>query len=181
LLLEDYAGQVRSAPVFSRLHLDGVHAVVVDHAVARVGLIRGTDEGSDWWRYNLRLWPCPREGDSGRLWHSGFLKHAEVVYAFFRDKGVRQIAGHSLGAAAAQIVGVSLGVPTVAFAAPKVLYAAEQPTAWRRLVVCHNHRGDPVCHQPRSWTGPVFWRLARHVGTVEWLPGTGHALRSFGG
>ena len=181
LLAEDYLGPITSAEVFSTLNSEGVCAVVVDVDGVRVGLIRGTDRRSDWLRYNFRFLagrhiptvrspPKVRRGESRRWWHAGFLKHAEVAYGFFKDKGVRQVVGHSLGAAAAQIVGISLEVPTIALAAPKVLYEKEQPAEWARLVTCYNRIDDRICHQPREWTR-VFThgRVAHHVGRVVWL------------
>jgi hypothetical protein len=129
-----------------------IYAAIVTHVGKRVLIIRGTSRRGQWRRYNLALNPITAEGDT-RRWHGGFLSVAEVVYAWVRDKApLDLITGHSLAAGVGQIIGPSLGVPTIGFAAPNALYR-DDPPARSDLVlnVCAND--DLICALPFSLLG----------------------------
>ncbi|WP_108258076.1 alpha/beta hydrolase family protein [Mangrovicoccus ximenensis] len=93
-------------------------------------LITGSNGLGDYVDFNLR--PGRRLAGSSRLaaltgplpvtqFHGGFLLHALKVHAFLRGRRPSFIAGHSLGAASAQILGTALRVPAIGFASPQVI------------------------------------------------------------
>lgn len=94
-------------------------------------VITGSDSWQDYMFYNLRPWrPLPRMPEIDQLtssdlpkraFHKGFLLLAARVKHFLGDHKPDYIVGHSLGAAAAQILGTGLGVPTVCLASPQVV------------------------------------------------------------
>jgi hypothetical protein len=159
LLLADYAD--RLLPV-DRISLSGVQAAIVDQATgARVLAIRGTNELTDWLRYNFQCLPEVDQGDQFQ-WHRGFLHYAQIAYAFAKGKGVQLVVGHSLGAAAAGIVATSLGVPAIAFATPRALFGGLGPDN-ESIVRNFLRIDDLVCMLPPGAIG------FRHVGEVNWL------------
>jgi hypothetical protein len=150
----------------ARLDVGGVQARIVEAEDGVVELlITGSNERSDWHKFNFRWWPLPTlsKGTTGRRWHRGFLRNAEMVYAFatgWLAKGGRidLVSGHSLGAAAAQIVGVALGVPTHAFASPKPLWRLSGQPPGAELVTNWIRPDDRVCKVPPigfTWVGSV--------------------------
>jgi hypothetical protein len=181
LLAIDYR-EPKALTTLATLEVGGCCArIVTVDADAPVLLIRGTDQATDW-LYNLRFLPMPRmeDGDT-RTWHRGFLIYARHVYSFARGwraggRKLAGIAGHSLGAAAAQIVGPSLRVPTLAFASPRPLWSRQQPTG-HRLVTNWCRTDDWVCKLP-----PIGFQ---HVGQVTWLKpasrncGEDHGIRRY--
>ncbi|WP_138468279.1 hypothetical protein [Poseidonocella sp. HB161398] len=93
-------------------------------------LITGSDSIGDYANFNLR--PGRRLAETGRIslltgalpvtqFHGGFLLHALKVMAFLGNRRPKFVAGHSLGAAAAQIIGTALQVPAIGFASPQVI------------------------------------------------------------
>jgi pimeloyl-ACP methyl ester carboxylesterase len=96
-------------------------------------LIPGTNEGSDWTDYNLKGfaakgealgWDRLNPGIGAAVWHFGFALHAIEVMDFLGGLKPAAIIGHSLGAASAQMLGAHFKVPTVTFAAPRLLRQA---------------------------------------------------------
>ncbi|MEM9319075.1 MAG: hypothetical protein AAGA70_08710 [Pseudomonadota bacterium] len=55
------------------------------------------------------------------VYHQGFLTHAARILNFLGDERPEFIIGHSLGAAAAQILGTALNLPAICFASPQVV------------------------------------------------------------
>ncbi|MEM6577600.1 MAG: hypothetical protein AAF678_03840 [Pseudomonadota bacterium] len=114
----------------ARVSQKGKH---VDAGLTKDGklVITGSDSWQDYLFYNLRPWrPLPRMREIDQLstpdlpkgaFHKGFLLHAARVKRFLGDQTPKFIVGHSLGAAAAQILGTGLGVPTVCLASPQVV------------------------------------------------------------
>ena len=150
LIDQAYEGKIDS---IAQLDRDGVQAFVT---ADRVLVIPGTNELSDWWKFNFKV-----VRGATRSWHAGFLKHAQAVYKFAKGLDVRRITGHSLGAASAQIVGYSLKINTIAFASPKTLAAEWWVSDSNRFLIENICRVDDlVCAVP-----PNF----QHVGTVQWL------------
>lgn len=148
-------------------------------------VIPGTNEPKDWLT-NLNLFG-PRDraedgmpvmhGDSRLTWHAGFLEHARTVYAFAKPLKPKLIIGHSLGAAAAQIVGSSLRVPTIAFASPRPLHEGRNAAvAGAEYVLNLLRMDDAVCYVPMGLLG------FRHVGRTLWMsrqggvPGEDHRI-----
>ena len=133
-------------------------------------IIPGTNEFSDWFDFNLQFGAESPEthgfevmpGDSGSLYHGGFLEHAQVVYTFAKGLRPKFVVGHSLGAASAQIVGASLGTPTVAFASPRTTKTATRlrGEGW---VINVNRTDDTVAHVPPPFLG------FRHMGSLYWM------------
>lgn len=146
--------------VSETLDIRGVQASIVLWQGLRVLLVRGTDERLDWLRFNLRFWPRVQAGDT-RMWSRGFLRHGEAVYAFAKGKPLDCIVGHSLGAACAQIIGPSLGLPAIAFASPRPLYKGPQPER-ADLVTNYCRVDDLVTRLP-----PPAWGF-KHVGKATW-------------
>ena len=93
-------------------------------------IITGSDGFGDYFRYNLRpnrkVTASPERARIAKVipieaLHGGFLLHATEVLKFLGQERPDFIVGHSLGAASAQIVGTTLGIPTITFAAPQVV------------------------------------------------------------
>ncbi|MEO0485760.1 MAG: hypothetical protein AAF092_07600 [Pseudomonadota bacterium] len=93
-------------------------------------IITGSSSFFDYAHYNLR--PnrfVPHSEGYRRItsqfgyapFHKGFLLHASEVMAFVGDDLPDFIVGHSLGAASAQIVGMTLNIPTITFASPQTV------------------------------------------------------------
>lgn len=140
-------------------------------------VIPGTNESLDWVDFNLEAFNVigagqsmftTKMGDSGNYeWHAGFLEHAFRVYTFASILQPRLIIGHSLGAASAQIVGSSMGVPTLAFASPRPLRQrrrrrgeTKQQPKGAGYVLNLLRSDDLVCDVPPRWLGFT------HVGQV---------------
>lgn len=125
-------------------------------------VIPGSNEVSDYTDFNLRIRKVTHT--DGRRYHNGFLSHAKAVLKWLDDNSLKptRITGHSLGAASAQIVGSTLGKPTVAFAAPKVLNGSTKVKneGW---VANFQRVDDPVCNLPLG--GSSF----RHIGSKYWM------------
>ena len=151
---------------------DGVQAYLLKD---RTLVIPGTNDTSDW-RRNLNVGPIGR-GASGRGWHQGFLQHANRVYSFAAPHRPKLVLGHSLGAAAAQIVAVSLGIPAICFASPRTLRGQR----WFRgefRILNINRNDDVVTRMPPRVLG------FRHIGKVHVLriveeAQGNHALRHY--
>lgn len=136
----------------------GAQAVLLKRGDRRILVIPGTNERSDWTDFNFDL----LAGDSGTNWHAGFMRHARLVYTFAKMADPHFIIGHSLGAASAQIVGMSLRRPTIAFASPRPMRSREQPPGAGWVVnICRTD--DAVC-----WVPPPLLGF-HHVGSSYWL------------
>ena len=126
-------------------------------------IVTGSNERRDW-AYNLFYVPTtPASGDR-RTWHRGFYNHSKPVYGLAsgwlaHGGTIDLVCGHSLGAAAAQVVGSSLGITTYCFEAPKPLISRRQPPGAQH-VTCYNRDDDLICKLPP---------LLKHVGEVVWL------------
>lgn len=165
MIEETYAGRNR-ADVVNEIDVAGVQAVLLKNGVL---VIPGTNELSDWFDFNLNAGENPDShgfdvlaGDSGAKWHGGFLEHAQMVYMFAKGVRPKFIVGHSLGAASAQIVGMSLRVPTIAFASPQTCRTRErmEHEGW---VINLCRVDDTVCHVPPKLLG------FRTIGSRYWL------------
>lgn len=153
LIQRGYDGTLGSR-VRKTLNKDGVQAYLLKDGTL---VLPGTNEKSDW-RLNLNVGRIDK-GDSGRIWHQGFLKHANRVYTFAKPLRPKRVLGHSLGAGSAQIIGVSMGIPAICFASPKPLRGKRWYKGEHRVLnICR--RDDPVTKMPPDFMG------FRHVGKV---------------
>lgn len=142
-------------------------------------LIPGSNSVGDYTMFNLRV--LNFGGKKYRLndeltaiwgpnvtWHQGFMKHAKVIADWMAVHRLRPkyIMGHSLGAAATQILVRTHGVPGIAFAAPRVTRGTVVP-APASDCLCLNRRDDRVCDLPASF---------EHLGEIH-TGGTRQFLR----
>ncbi len=140
-------------------------------------LIPGSNSVADYLKFNLRVLNIGGKkyrlndddvepGASGTIWHQGFLRHAQVIFAWLERERLRPkyIIGHSLGAAATQILVRTYGVPGIGFAAPR---PRRSPGSIKHseLCLCINRDDDKVCDLPGSF---------HHMGKVQ----RAHAKRS---
>lgn len=163
LIQDDYNGHIADL-AHERINIKGVQAAIIDLDGERILLVRGTDELGDWFKYDFDFLTSTNV-DSGDtvLWHTGFLHYAQIVYAFAKGKGITVVIGHSLGAAATQIVAPSLGVRGIAFASPLPLSGTILPLN-DKLVENYCRPDDLVTMLPPKFLG------FSHVGEVNWLP-----------
>ena len=133
----------------------GVQAFVLKD---RTLVIPGTNERRDW-RTNFNV----GKGSSGRIWHRGFLEHARAVFAFAAPLKPKLVLGHSLGAASAQIVAVSLNIPAICYASPQPLRGQRWfKGEYRIMNICR--RDDAVAKLPPSF---LRWRtMPMHCSTI---------------
>ena len=168
LIEASYAG-TNGDDVQASIDVRGVQAQYLKSGVL---VIPGTNEFNDWFDFNLNVRGDMTDGhgfevvpgDSGSMWHAGFLEHAQIVYSFAKGLRPKFIVGHSLGAASAQIVGTSMRVPTIAFASPQTLRG--KPTnrlAHEGWVLNICRVDDTVCYVPPSIIG------FRTLGSRYWL------------
>ena len=157
LISKAYADKLGTL-VKNQVDVNGVQAFYLKNGIL---VVPGTNERADWIDFNLNI---DAKGDSGRFYHGGFLKHAQMVYMFAKALRPKAIVGHSLGAASAQIVGKSLKVPTIAFASPKVLRGKTKVTG-EGWVANFLRRDDTVCHMPPG----IGRNKYRHIGATYWM------------
>lgn len=142
-----------------------VQAQLLDNGLL---LISGSNSAQDYLRYNLRplrigarqyrVKSAATGQAMGGRWHQGFLAHAMVIHRRLDRQRPRFIIGHSLGAAAAQVLSLLWRVPAVCFAAPR-LYAGGRPVSNERLSLCIWRTDDPV----GSFPGDGFEHVGRSV------------------
>ncbi|GHA52337.1 hypothetical protein GCM10008927_17170 [Amylibacter ulvae] len=143
--------------VSHRFDVGGAQAFFLDDETL---VIPGSNEISDYPEFNLDI--SKIKGDSGRFYHRGFLRHAQLVFTFAKGLQPKFVIGHSLGGASAQIVGSSLGIPTIAFASPKVLSGAKKVRG-EHHVVNYQRMDDPICFMPPGK------KKFRHIGKTYWM------------
>lgn len=167
-MIEQTYAKTNDAEIERAIDVAGVQAVYLKNGTL---VIPGTNELSDWFDFNLNIGGTTQleshgfevvPGDSGAMWHAGFLEHAQMVYMFAKGVQPKFIVGHSLGAASAQIVGMSLGVPTIAFASPQTC-RTRQRLSNEGWVVNICRIDDAVCHLPPKLLG------FRTIGSRYWL------------
>jgi len=133
-------------------------------------LIPGSNSLADYLKFNLRVMQfgtkryrmsddTTDQGASGTMWHQGFLAHAVEIWDWMVENNQRPtyIIGHSLGAAAAQVLTKSWGVPGIGFAAPRPR-KHDGPLVNGKLCLCITRDTDIVCKLPGSF---------HHVGQVH--------------
>ncbi|SLN51770.1 alpha/beta hydrolase family protein [Pseudooctadecabacter jejudonensis] len=119
-----YKGSTRLPPVLTTIDEGHVEAYLLRD---RTLVIPGSGELRDYTRSNLVAsaaklkWPGIGTAAAAALWHKGFARHAMVIANALDGVKPKFIVGHSLGAAAAQILGCIWGVPAIGFASPMPL------------------------------------------------------------
>jgi hypothetical protein len=163
LLAAAYSGRLRFAAANSE---PGAQAFITPD---RDLVIPGTNECEDWRQFNLQVHAQANARIPGLLlvpqtdigsWHFGFLRHADSVYRFARIHEPRFIVGHSLGGAAAQIIGHRMGRPTISFGAPRVYKGRARQLEGEGWVLNLCRSDDPV-------TGVPTLSGFRHLGTTR--------------
>lgn len=126
-------------------------------------LLPGSNSVRDYLKFNLR--PIrfggkqltmsedkTEKGASGTTWHQGFLWYSRAIFNWLEDEGVRPsyIIGHSLGAAAAQVLSKSYNAPAIAFAAPRPKKTKNRVVQDGRCLIV-NRSDDIVPNLPGSF------------------------------
>ncbi len=160
---------------------DDVEAYLLNNGLL---LLPGSDSLDDYIRYNFRLNVggkrySVRESRTGAAlgarWHEGFLAYSLVIRDRLAKHKPKFIIGHSLGAAAAQVLSFLWRIPAIGFAAPR-LYAGGRPVENSRLCLCLWRQDDPVGNLPGQF---------HHIGTSMRLDGTpangllNHSLKAY--
>ena len=133
-------------------------------------LIPGSNSIKDYAKFNLRVLnfggrkfrlndTLTQKWGSNVTWHQGFLHHAKVVADWLRRNGFRPkyVIGHSLGAAATQILVRTHDIHGIAFAAPRVTRGTAIPPPASKCL-CLNRLDDSVCDLPSSF---------QHLGNIH--------------
>ncbi len=121
-------------------------------------VIQGSNSVADYLKYNLRVLRFGQKklkmnanttakDKRGAVWHQGFLYHALEIQNWLQSHRQRPkfIVGHSLGAAATQVLSAAYGVPGIGFAAPRI--CMRSPASLRKdrcLLIC---RSDDIVAQ----------------------------------
>lgn len=163
LIAAAYSGRLRFAAANSE---PGAQAFITHD---RDLVIPGTNECDDWRRFNLQVhapanaWipglQLVPQADVGS-WHFGFLRHADSVYRFARIHQPRFVVGHSLGGAAAQLIGHRMRLPTITFGSPRVYKGRLSQIGGEGWVLNLCRSDDPV-------TGVPTLSGFRHLGTTR--------------
>ncbi|MEL6838940.1 MAG: hypothetical protein AAFP85_06585 [Pseudomonadota bacterium] len=135
-------------------------------------LLPGSNSVKDYRRYNLRPLRLGKQqyrmsddktakGHSGTTWHQGFLAYSVVVFEWLKTLNIRPkyVIGHSLGAAAAQILSKSYGAPGIGFAAPRPKFV-KGPVKHHEKCLLINRIDDVVPKLPGAFS---------HMGRVKEL------------
>ncbi|MEP5154671.1 hypothetical protein [Planktotalea sp.] len=135
-------------------------------------LLPGSNTVRDYLKYNLRPLRLGEKrlrlrdggkdkGASGTFWHQGFLAYAKVVFDWLKEENIKPetIIGHSLGAAAAQILSKSYETPAIGFAAPRPKFV-KGPVKNDKLCLIINRNDDIVPKLPSGF---------HHMGVTKLL------------
>ena len=169
--LLDAAGLVKSSYNWHRQRPSNVEPFIRGHVQAfllsgRTLVIPGSGELKDYTRSNLVIspaklhWPEMDRAAGNATWHKGFAQHALVIAKALGGRKPKMIIGHSLGAAAAQILGCIYRVPAVGFASPMPMKGIMR-LAHEHLVLNVVRNDDIVCRMPPAQLG------FRRVGNTE--------------
>ncbi|WP_375280083.1 hypothetical protein [Pseudooctadecabacter sp.] len=163
LAKDSYKGGARLPPVQTSIDVGHVEAFLLRDKTL---VIPGSESLKDYTRSNLVTSPAklswPGRGTAGAnaIWHKGFANHALVIAKALGGVKPKFIVGHSLGAAAAQVLGCIWGVPAIAFASPMPLKSAGR-LAHEHMVLNVVRNDDFVCRVPPRSLG------FRRVGNTE--------------
>ena len=146
-----------------KMSMDGEDDVEAHFLKNGILLIPGSNSLMDYLKFNLRTLnlggkqyrmsdATTKKGASGTTWHQGFLAHAKILFDWMEEHNEKPkfIIGHSLGAAATQIISKSWHVPGIGFAAPRPRrYNVELKD--NELCLCINRDDDTICNLPFSF------------------------------
>ena len=121
------AREIRSPRIVDSLDKSGVQAHLTENGIL---LLPGSNSVLDYLHFNLRVFNVGHKkyrlsdgtterGASGTRWHQGFLVYSRIVHGWMGSRRPRLIIGHSLGAAATQILSKSYNVHGIGFASPR--------------------------------------------------------------
>lgn len=160
---------MNGVPVRQAICVEGLQALVLEDGTM---ILLGTNEIRDWFDYNFDLFPNrdqrhgeipERPGESGAKYHGGFYEYARLGFIYAKAHRVTAVTGHSLGGAGAQIIGASLGIPTLTFGSPQPLATPGHPFRNTHQMVNICRRDDMICMVP-----PL--RRYSHIGQTFWMP-----------
>lgn len=183
-LIADRIKRGRVPPeVKAHINRKGAQAYMMKRGVL---VVPGSNELLDWFRnfdiYRIMGRNYRRDergkGRTGAVFHAGFLRHATTLYAFAKENNAQYVIGHSLGAATAQILGTSLGIPAVGFASPRVKRGRRKlKNESKVLNICR--MDDLVTRLPPSEAG--FRRLGLSVRMTPAVtnPGLDHSMTHY--
>ena len=151
-------------------------------------LLPGSNSVRDYTKYNLRPLRLGHRnlkmddnntdtGATGTVWHQGFLAYSSEVFHWLLSKNLNPkfIIGHSLGAAAAQILSKTYQIPAIAFAGPRPKFSRNRVQHDRKCLLI-NRSDDPVPKLPSKFF---------HLATVKKLKpasrkiGIAHAMSDY--
>lgn len=123
------AGRILKPKVLKSFDHDDVQAHLLE---GNILLLPGSNSVRDYLKFNLRPLrlgnqrlimssDATERGASGTIWHQGFLHYSRLIFDWLKKEGLQPnfIIGHSLGAAATQILSKSYNAPAIGFAAPR--------------------------------------------------------------
>jgi hypothetical protein len=178
LVENSYKGRAHLPPV--RLDISEGHVqafLLTDNTL----VIPGSNELVDYTKSNLVTgkqkisWNTMGKAAGNAIWHKGFAGHASTIANKLGSLRPTFIIGHSLGAAAAQILGCIYGVPAIGFASPMPRRGKTRLTH-EGLVLNVVRNDDTVCRMPPKHFG------FRRVGNTEVMhpaspnPGEDHSM-----
>lgn len=155
------SGRIISPPVIKSLNHNDVQAHLLK---GNILLLPGSNSVRDYVKFNLRplrlgdqrlvlkTAASAEKGASGTKWHQGFLRYSIEIYEWLQREGVRPnyIIGHSLGAAAAQILSKTYDTPAIGFAAPRPKWSEHGVVHDGRCLLV-NRADDPVPRVPSAY------------------------------
>jgi hypothetical protein len=173
-----YKGSAHLPPI--RLNINESHVqafLLMDNTL----VIPGSNELVDYTKSNLVTgkqkisWDKMGKAAGNAIWHKGFAGHAATIANKLGTLRPTFIIGHSLGAAAAQILGCIYGVPAIGFASPMPRHGKTR-LKHEGLVLNVVRNDDIVCRMPPKNFG------FRRVGNTEVMhpassnPGEDHSM-----
>ena len=155
------AGRIISPPVIKSLDHNDVQAHLLK---GNILLLPGSNSVRDYVKFNLRPLRLgdqrlvlktatnAEKGASGTKWHQGFLRYSIEIFNWLKKEEVRPnyIIGHSLGAAAAQILSKTYNTPAIGFAAPRPKWSKHSVVQDGRCLLI-NRSDDPVPRVPSAY------------------------------
>ncbi len=155
------AERIIKPPVLRSLDHDDVQAHVLK---GNILLLPGSNSVRDYVKFNLRplrlgdqrlvlkTATAAEKGASGTKWHQGFLRYSIEIFEWLQRENVRPnyIIGHSLGAAAAQILSKTYNAPAIGFAAPRPKWSKHGVVQDGRCLLV-NRSDDPVPKVPSAY------------------------------
>ena len=163
LVANSYKGRAHLPPVRMEINEGHVQAYLLSDNTL---VIPGSNELIDYTDANLVTgrqkisWDKMGKAAGNAIWHKGFAQHAATIANKLGRAKPTFILGHSLGAAAAQILGCVYGAPAIGFASPMPRRGTTRLKN-ERYVLNVVRNDDTVCRMPPKRFG------FRRVGNTE--------------